>query len=204
MQAGKPEGGSQEMQQRRWIGQFEAFAARQPDRAEVVQRFVDFVREHADAAHRELGVGHLTGSAWLVSTDGRRVLLTHHKKLGLWLQLGGHADGDPDLAAVALREAEEESGLTDLAVEGEVFDLDCHEIPARGADPAHFHYDVRFVVRATGSEQFAVSDESHALAWREISDVAEDATMDASVRRMARVWMEGWQRYGASGKPEDR
>lgn len=189
MQAGKPTGESQEMQQRRWVAQFEAFGARQPDKAGVVQRFVGFVREHANAARRELVVGHLTGSAWLVSTDGQRVLLTHHKKLGLWLQLGGHADGDPDLAAVALREAEEESGLTDLVVEGDVYDLDCHEIPARGTEPAHFHYDVRFVVRATGSEQFAVSDESHALAWREIAEVAEDATMDASVRRMARVWL---------------
>jgi len=190
MQAGKPTGESQEMQQRRWIAQFEAFGALQADKAEVVQRFADFVREHADAARRELSIGHLTGSAWLVSADGRRVLLTHHKKLGLWLQLGGHADGDPDLAAVALREAEEESGLTELIVEGDVFDLDCHEIPARGAEPAHFHYDVRFVVRATGSEHFAVSDESHALAWREIAEVAEDTTMDASVRRMARVWLE--------------
>jgi len=183
-------GGAQEPQQRAWLAAFADFAARRPERAETVAHFAQFVRQHPDAAQRELAIGHLTGSAWLVSADGRRVLLTHHRKLGLWLQLGGHADGDPDLARVALREAEEESGLSDLVVEPEIFDLDCHAIPARGTEPEHFHYDVRFVVRATGSEQFAVSDESHALAWRDVAEVADDATMDASVRRMAGVWLE--------------
>ena len=175
--------------QHAWLSAFAQFAARRPDRAAEAAHFADFVRRRPDAAQRELAEGHLTGSAWLVSADGRRVLLTHHRKLGLWLQLGGHADGDTDLARVALREAEEESGLTDLSVEPEIFDLDCHAIPARGSDPEHFHYDVRFVVRAHGSEAFAVSEESHALAWREIADVAADAGMDASVRRMARAWM---------------
>jgi len=179
---------AQEWQQA-WLSAFAQFAARRPDRAAEAAHFADFVRRRPDAAQRELAEGHLTGSAWLVSADGRRVLLTHHRKLGLWLQLGGHADGDTDLARVALREAEEESGLTDLSVEPEIFDLDCHAIPARGSDAEHFHFDVRFVVRANGSEAFVVSEESHALAWREIAEVAADAGMDASVRRMARAWL---------------
>lgn len=182
-------GTAQEPQQCAWLAAFDEFAARHPDRSDVAAQFVAFVRRRPDAAQRELAEGHLTGSAWLVSADGRRVLLTHHRKLGLWLQLGGHADGDPDLARVALREAEEESGLTDLIVEPAIFDLDCHTIPAHGDDPEHFHYDVRYIVHASGSEQFAVSDESHALAWREITDIANDATMDTSVRRMAREWL---------------
>jgi len=175
--------------QRGWLAAFARFAARRPDRAEEAARFADFVRRRPDAARRELAEGHLTGSAWLVSADGRRVLLTHHRKLGIWLQLGGHADGDTDLARVALREAEEESGLSDLTVEPEIFDLDRHAIPARGNEPEHFHYDVRFVVHARGSEAFVVSAESHALAWRDIAEVAADADMDASVRRMAREWL---------------
>lgn len=151
--------------------------------------FSDFIQSHPDCAQRHLQIGHLTGSAWLVSRDGRRVLLTHHRKLGRWLQLGGHADGDLDLAGVALREAEEESGLGDLTVHPEIFDLDRHWIPERGEEPGHWHYDVRFVVRATADEHFAVSDESHALAWREIALLADDHSADESIRRMARRWL---------------
>lgn len=139
-----------------------------------------------DRQHRS---GHFTGSAWLVSADGERVLLTHHRKLGRWLQLGGHADGDVDLARVALREAEEESGLHGLQVEREIFDLDRHLIPARGDEPAHWHYDVRYVVRAMAGEAFAVSAESLALAWRPIDELASDGMVDASLRRMAVRWL---------------
>jgi len=156
----------------------------------AVADFEEFLVEHADAFERELTIGHFTGSAWLVSADGSRVLLTHHRKLNLWLQLGGHADGDTDLMSVALREAEEESGLDGLIVEPEVFDLDRHRIPARGDDPEHWHYDVRYVVRAGANEAFVVSDESHALAWREIVEVARDLAADASVRRMAGKWLQ--------------
>ncbi|HEX6833286.1 MAG TPA: NUDIX hydrolase [Rudaea sp.] len=176
--------------QQRWVEAFDEFEARHPEQAEVAARFRTFAREHPDAAQRELRIGHLTGSAWLVSADGRRVLLTHHRKLNRWLQPGGHADGDPDLAAVALREAEEETGLRDLTVDPKPFDLDVHLIPARGHEPEHWHYDVRFLVRATASEVFTVSEESHALAWRGIEDVAADATIDPSVRRMARRWLD--------------
>ncbi|MEO8670265.1 MAG: NUDIX hydrolase [Tahibacter sp.] len=147
------------------------------------------MRDHSDAARRELIEGHLTGSAWLVSADGERILLTHHRKLGLWLQLGGHADGDVDLARVALREAEEESGLTDLMVRPAVFDIDRHWIPERGDVVGHWHYDMRYVVQCQGSEEFALSEESLALAWRGIAEVADDENADASVRRMARKWL---------------
>ncbi|NCT66011.1 MAG: NUDIX hydrolase [Rhodanobacteraceae bacterium] len=151
--------------------------------------FIDFLDSHADVFERRHAIGHFTGSAWLVSADGARVLLTHHRKLGRWLQLGGHADGDADLARVALREAEEESGLAGLAVEPAIFDLDRHLIPARGAEPAHWHYDVRYVVRATAGEDFVVGEESLDLAWRDIAALADDAASDESLRRMARRWL---------------
>ena len=156
--------------------------------AQSAQMFRDFALEHADCFERFCVPGHFTGSAWLVDRDGRRVLLTHHRKLDRWLQLGGHADGDADLTRVALREAEEESGLHDLVVEREIFDLDRHVIPARVNEPEHFHYDVRFIVRATGSEAFVLSEESHALAWRDIDAIAGDPEGDPSLRRMARRW----------------
>ena len=152
--------------------------------------FAELAEEGAIAYTRDRQQGHFTGSSWLVSGDGRRVLLTHHRKLGRWLQLGGHADGDEDLARVALREAEEESGLRGLRVEPEIFDLDRHWIPQRREVPGHWHYDVRFVVHAEGSEVFAVSEESLDLAWRDIEEMADDESMDASLRRMARRWLQ--------------
>lgn len=142
-----------------------------------------------DPFRRERLAGHFTASAWLVDAAGRRLLMTHHGKLDRWLQLGGHADGDRDLAAVALREAEEESGLAGLVVLPDIFDLDRHWIPERGDVPGHWHYDVRYIVRATGSEDFAISDESHALAWREIDALFTEPGIDPSIVRMARKWV---------------
>ena len=148
----------------------------------------------ADEGHiaytREREAGHFTASSWLVSADGRRTLLTHHRKLGRWLQLGGHADGDRDMANVALKEAQEESGLPGLSVKRDtIFDLDRHWIPARREVPGHWHHDVRYVVRAGADERFTVSAESHDLAWREIADIAADAASDDSMRRMAAKWL---------------
>jgi 8-oxo-dGTP pyrophosphatase MutT (NUDIX family) len=152
--------------------------------------FREFAAAHADCCERTCVPGHFTGSAWVVSADGERALLLHHRKLDIWVQPGGHADGDGELARVALREAEEETGLTGLRVEGGIFDLDRHLIPARGNEPGHFHYDVRFVVRAGASEAFVVNEESHALKWIPVRDIAADENADPSVRRMARKWLE--------------
>lgn len=160
------------------------------DESESVHEFMRFLSSDPAVFQRSHPVGHFTGSAWLVSADGRRVLLTHHRKLGRWLQLGGHADGDEDLARVALREAEEESGLCDLVIaDPEIFDIDRHWIPARNDEPGHWHYDVRFMVRATGSEEFAVSEESLELAWLGIEAIAGDNDADISLRRMAQKWL---------------
>lgn len=165
------------------------YRRRHPGEAAAVALFEELLADPGPVYERRRLAGHFTGSAWLASADGARVLLTHHRKLGRWLQLGGHADGDPDLAGVAQREAEEESGLSGLVVEAAIFDLDRHAIPARGAEPEHWHYDVRFVVRATGSEEFAVGEESLDLAWVPVADIAADPSADESLRRMAAKWL---------------
>lgn len=157
-----------------------------PHEAAMVAATAAFVAAEPDCAQRDLAVGHLTGSAWVVDPARRQVLLTHHRKLDLWLQLGGHADGDLDLAAVAMREAHEESGLTRLRLVSPIlFDVDRHRIPARRQEPEHWHYDLRFMVEADPAEPFVVSAESHDLAWVELARMA-DYNAEASMLRMAR------------------
>lgn len=165
------------------------YAARHPDQQSLARRFLDFHDSSTAAYARAHPPGHFTASCWLVSGDGQRVLLTHHRKLGRWLQLGGHADGDTDLARVALREAQEESGLDGLAVAAPIFDLDVHTIPARGSEPEHLHWDVRFVIQAGPDEHYAVSEESLDLRWWPVAVVAQ-AGLDESLTRMAQRWLE--------------
>lgn len=166
-----------------------AHARRWPGEAEAAAQFLALLADPLDPFVRARLQGHFTASAWLIDRSGSRVLLTHHRKLGRWLQLGGHADGDRDLARVALKEAEEESGLSGLRVEAEPFDLDRHWIPERGEVPGHWHYDVRYVVRTGDDEAFVVSEESLDLAWREVDAIAADADADPSLRRMAHKWL---------------
>ena len=164
------------------------YQRRWPDEATTVQAFLDLLQDPQDPFLRERLAGHFTSGVWLVSADGLRILMTHHRKLERWLQLGGHADGDRDMGSVALKEAQEESGLPGLSVDGDsIFDLDRHWIPERKDVPGHWHYDVRYVVRASIDERYVVSEESHDLAWRLISDVAQEA--DESMSRMARKWL---------------
>ncbi len=156
------------------------------DEASAVEATIAFVESHPDCLLRSCAPGHLTGSAWIVSPDRRRTLLTLHRKLGKWLQLGGHADGDADLLAVALREAREESGLTHLAVaDPGPFDVDRHLIPGRGAEPAHWHHDIRFMLEADPSAPLTVTGESRALSWVDVADVPA-LNPEESMARMVR------------------
>ncbi|VGO17187.1 hypothetical protein PDESU_05782 [Pontiella desulfatans] len=160
-----------------------------PDEATMTDRLISFVERHTDCFERSLSVGHITGSAWLVNKAGTHVLLTHHRKLNAWLQLGGHADGNTDILDAALQEAREESGLPDLEpISTDIFDIDIHLIPARKNEPEHDHHDIRFAFRCTGSEEYAVSNESHDLAWGTINHL-DEYTTDESMLRMARKWL---------------
>ena len=166
------------------------YTHRYPAEQAVIERFLQFVQQHSDCFERSLAVGHVTGSAWVVNQTGTHALLTHHKKLNRWLQLGGHADGNPQIHAVALREAREESGLTAIHfVSQRIFDVDIHPIPARGDEQEHVHYDVRFALRSA-DERYQVSEESHALAWVEIGQI-EALSDEEAMRRMARKWRTG-------------
>jgi 8-oxo-dGTP pyrophosphatase MutT (NUDIX family) len=157
-----------------------------PLEARLAADTIRFVEEQENCLWRTCVPGHLTGSAWIVSADRKRTLLTHHLKLDKWLQLGGHADGDSDLLRVAMREAQEESGLTQLrAVDSALFDVDRHWIPERKSEPGHYHYDFRFLIEADPAEPLRITSESKDLAWVEIERVAA-LNPEESMARMVR------------------
>ncbi len=166
----------------------------------LVPRFVDLILGSSECSRRDhFSPGHLTGSAWLVNRAGTKVLLLHHGKLNRWLQPGGHADGEFDLASVALREAQEESGLSSLTLlHPGIFDLDIHEIPPLKGEPAHLHFDVRYALQADESEPLVLSEESHALAWVELSKLSK-FTQEQSVLRMRRLWEAAHPRLFGQG-----
>ena len=145
-----------------------------------------FIEAHGSRAfERSLEPGHVTASAWIVDPGRTQTVLLHHRKLDRWLQLGGHVDGDPDVRRSALREAREESGLRTLRLITEsIYDLDVHRISARGAEPEHLHFDVRFALEADPREPLVRNAESHDVRWIALSDL-EAYAIDDSVRRLA-------------------
>jgi 8-oxo-dGTP pyrophosphatase MutT (NUDIX family) len=173
------------------------YAALHPSEAPMIDRIRALVSAHENCFERACIPGHITGSAWIVSHDGARHLLVHHRKLNRWLQPGGHADGQTDVAAAALREAVEETGLASLRFADDSptgplpLDVDVHLIPERRTvagelvDPAHEHHDIRFLFVAAPDEQIQVSDESHDVRWFTPAEI-ERLDTDESVLRMLR------------------
>lgn len=133
--------------------------------------------------------GHITGSSWLVNRNKTKTLLTHHRKLNKWLQLGGHADGSPDVLDVAIREAQEESGIEEIKpLYSTIFDIDVHLIPDRTTkgEPEHYHYDIRYLLY-TDNENFQISKESINLKWICIKEI-DDFSTPPSLDRMIKKW----------------
>lgn len=149
------------------------------------QKFIELL-QHPGAYQRLHLPGHITGSSWIVNNDGTKVLLVKHAALHKWLQPGGHADGDENVFRVALREANEETGLVNLTPVGSGFlDIDIHAIPARKdlSFPQHDHYDVRFLFQADEADELKISDESTDLKWVELREL-EKYNSEKSILRL--------------------
>jgi len=125
---------------------------------------ISFVKREPDCFKRSLECGHITASAWLISRASSEALLMLHTKLGLWVQPGGHCDGNPDVLSVAIQEAKEESGIQAIsAVNSKIFDVDVHLIPEAPGVKEHYHYDIRFLLQVTSDKMVIQNAESKAL-----------------------------------------
>lgn len=158
------------------------------DQTELRQAYLDHLAEHPDGLWKACHAGHITASALVIDPEGGRVLLTLHKKLRMWLQMGGHCEpGDASLADAALREATEESGVPGLSLlPGGPVRLDRHPIPS----PCHRHFDVQYAVVAPPDATHAISDESLDVRWfgyDEVPEVADESVVHLLAATRARL-----------------
>lgn len=171
-------------------------AAHQPadeKEARDIQRIRDLTARHPNILNMNCEIGHITASAIIVEAESRRILLHFHRRLGRWLQVGGHADYETDFAQVALREAREETGLTDLAFypaskPSAPIDYDVHTIPQIGDMPEHLHLDFRYLlVTRQPAALKPAAGESKAFRWLSFAEALDmGATLDPSLRRLIR------------------
>ena len=158
-----------------------------------IQETINFIENTPNCFDRSHLEGHITGSAWLLNSYGTKVLLTHHKKLNRWLQLGGHSDGESNTWNVALKEATEESGIQNIQfISSDIFDVDVHTIPenTKKNEPQHKHYDIRFLLKAP-TETFVISHESNLLKWvtsKELLEMSAKKKISPSMERMMKKW----------------
>jgi len=160
---------------------------RDPREAADLAVILAFVARHPDPFDRQIPEGHLTGSALVLSAAGDRVLLLFHRKLGRWLQPGGHAEpGETSGDVVALREAREETGIGALVLHptaSRPLDVDVHAIPAHGDEPAHQHLDLRYLVLALTEAPLRLAvAETRALRWF-AWDELDGLDLDPGLRR---------------------
>jgi 8-oxo-dGTP pyrophosphatase MutT (NUDIX family) len=152
------------------------------------EHMLSFIDHYPDCFERSLAIGHVTASAWLLNKDLSQVLLMRHAKLDKWVQMGGHCDGITDVQAVALKEAQEESGINNIVLlEKAIFDIDIHLIPANTREQEHYHYDVRFLMVVQSDECAQKNSESTALRW--FNKTEQLPTAERSVMRMHHKWL---------------
>jgi 8-oxo-dGTP pyrophosphatase MutT (NUDIX family) len=164
------------------LEKLQSYKTRFKEEQEFLKQFSELLKSE-NCFQRTHLPGHITGSSWIVNRDRTKTLLVHHAKLNKWVQPGGHADGEENILNVALREAEEETGLKKLTPSSEIFDIDVHTIPERRDFPEHLHYDIRFLVEADDRDQTEVSEESHDVCWINLNEL-EKFTTERSVLRM--------------------
>jgi len=161
-----------------------------------IQQLRTFLEGTDNAYDRSNLLAHVVADAWILSPDFTKVVLVEHKLNNRWMAPGGHCDGDPDVYATALRETEEETGLTGIKplVSG-IFDINCGCVPDRSKGeifiPRHFHFDVCFAFVATSEQPLKISDESTDLQWVSVADIPQLNFFPEHMRRYEKT-LQKW------------
>jgi 8-oxo-dGTP pyrophosphatase MutT (NUDIX family) len=149
------------------------------------KEMIHFIENNKDFCTKNNTKGHITGSAWVIDNTQKNALLIHHKKLNKWLQMGGHIENqDITIFDTALREAKEESGITNFIIKEEIFDIDIHTIPQKNEVPEHLHYDIRILLICNETNfEHLQKEEINAIQWFSIEDLLQSE--NESIQRMA-------------------
>ncbi|HET6165217.1 MAG TPA: NUDIX domain-containing protein [Marmoricola sp.] len=174
------------------LATLERWTAPDPDQESRREQYLTHLRAHDDGCAKACFPDHLTAGALVLSHDGDRVLLNLHRKARRWFAFGGHIEADdPTLAAAALREGTEESGLPDLTVDPVPVHLSLHEVGFCDPRGTVRHFDVRFLARLGAHTDPVVSDESLDLRWFPVDDVPTDEQDMLDLIRLARTRLTG-------------
>jgi len=149
-----------------------------------------FLGSNPDAFDRSNSMAHMTASAWVLSPDGKKVIMCYHNIYNSWSWTGGHADGDDDLLAVAMREVQEETGLaTHPLVEG-IFSLECLTVDGHVKNgqyvSSHIHMNVTYLLRAEADAVRGKDDENSGVAWFTPEEALAASTEPWMVERVYR------------------
>ena len=172
------------MSTKRLLSLLELYHKRYQTETEV-KKLITTLRNDRYCFQRTNYSGHFTASAWILNEGRDKALMTHHKKLNMWLQLGGHADGNTDLLNVARREVFEESGIEKIQLLNDgIFDVDIHLVPKFKDQPSHKHFDIRFIFEANeNNEEISFNHESYNVLWIKLDEI-KNYNSEISIRRM--------------------
>lgn len=155
------------------LGLLKAYSSNDQHEQAMLHNTIQFIESNPACFERTLLQGHVTGSAWILDQHRTHALMMHHQKLDKWFQPGGHCDGDPNVCAVAAKEAFEETGIEVRLISPSVFDVDHHVIPERKEVPEHIHYDIRFLFEAERkNDELPPNAEAKAVRWIPLKEIA--------------------------------
>jgi 8-oxo-dGTP pyrophosphatase MutT (NUDIX family) len=184
---------------------FDTSAASNPEEAEALERVRLFLSAPADPFARDNPEGHVTGSAVVARPDGSAFLLVYHRKLGRWLQPGGHTEAsDASAFETARREVREETGISELHApfSGAILDVDVHAIPAHGKDAAHLHFDIRYLLTSDeASHAENAEDPARPMRWirlEEAHTLGVDGSLARALEKARRRLSDGGEATGSA------